>query len=292
MGTGGRPSGGPRKVAGRVPLRATGSGCPHGGHTRAHTGSHTRVARVTAPVPAAAVPRLAATPAVLVAPPVRAYVEGRNTAARAATRTKSQGNSMSGRLPRLLIVFAAFLAGLGVCLGGILYFTRAGTGPINIPTAAIGAPFRLVDQNGAPFSDQNLKGKPFLVFFGFTHCPDVCPTALFEMSEIMRKLGSDADRTAALFVTVDPERDTPASMKDYLASFDPHIRGLTGDSAALAAVAKAYRVYYKKVPLDGGDYTMDHTAIVYLMDKDGRFISPFNMKRTADVAAADLKKYL
>jgi protein SCO1/2 len=94
--------------------------------------------------------------------------------------------------------------------------------------------------------------------------------------------------TAALFVTVDPERDTPASMKDYLASFDPHIRGLSGDPAALAAVAKAYRVY----PLDGGDYTMDHTAIVYLMDKDGRFISPFNMKRTADVAAADLRKYL
>ncbi|MBV9968400.1 MAG: SCO family protein, partial [Xanthobacteraceae bacterium] len=153
-------------------------------------------------------------------------------------------------------------------------------------------PFRLVDQNGAPFSDQDLKGKPFLVFFGFTHCPDVCPTALFEMSEILRKLGSDADRTSALFITVDPERDTPASMKDYLSSFDPHIHGLTGDPAALAAVAKAYRVYYKKVPLDGGDYTMDHTAIVYLMDKDGRFISPFNMKRTADAAAADLRKYL
>jgi protein SCO1 len=199
---------------------------------------------------------------------------------------------MSGRLPRLLIVAIAFLAGLGVCLGGILYFTKAGSGPITIPTAAIGGPFRLVDQNGAPFSDQDLKGKPFLVFFGFTHCPDVCPTSLFEISEIMRRLGSDADRTGALFVTVDPERDTPAGMKDYLASFDPHIRGLSGDTAALAAVAKAYRVYYKKVPLDGGDYTMDHTAIVYLMDKDGRFISPFNMKRTVDAAAADLRKYL
>jgi protein SCO1/2 len=199
---------------------------------------------------------------------------------------------MSGRLPRVLVVLVAFLSGLVVCLGGILYFTRAGSGPIQIPTAAIGGPFRLVDQNGAPFSDQDLKGKPFLVFFGFTHCPDVCPTSLFEISEIMRKLGSDADRTGALFITVDPERDTATSMKDYLASFDPHIRGLTGDTAALAAVAKAYRVYYKKVPLDGGDYTMDHTAIVYLMDKDGRFISPFNMKRTADVAAADLRKYL
>ena len=199
---------------------------------------------------------------------------------------------MSGRLPRLAVVLVAFLAGLGVCLGGILYFTRAGTGPINIPTAAIGGPFRLVDQNGAPFSDQNLKGKPFLVFFGFTHCPDVCPTALFEMSEIMRKLGSDADRTAALFVTVDPERDTPASMKDYLASFDPHIRGLTGDPAALAAVAKAYRVYYKKVPLDSGDYTMDHTAIVYLMDKDGQFIAPFDLQRSPDAEATELRRYM
>jgi protein SCO1 len=165
-------------------------------------------------------------------------------------------------------------------------------GPIGIPTAQIGGPFRLVDQNGAPFSDQDLKGKPFLVFFGFTHCPEVCPTTLFEMSEIMRSLGDDADRAAVVFITVDPERDTPESLKDYLANFDPRIHALTGDPEAVAAVAKAYRVYFKKVPLAGGDYTMDHTAIVYLMDKEGRFISPFNMKRTADVAAADLRKYL
>ena len=199
---------------------------------------------------------------------------------------------MSGRLPRVLVVLVAFLAGLGVCLGGILYFTRAGTGPITIPTAAIGGPFRLVDQNGAPFSDQNLKGKPFLVFFGFTHCPDVCPTALFEMSEIMRKLGSDADRTAALFVTVDPERDTPASMKDYLSSFDPHLKGLIGNPDQTAKVISDYRVYARKVPLKDGDYTMDHTALIYLMDRDGQFVSPFNLKRTPEQAAADLKHYL
>ncbi len=88
-----------------------------------------------------------------------------------------------------------------------------------------------------------MRGKTFLVFFGFTHCPDVCPTTLFEMSEILRKLGSDADRTAGVFITVDPERDTPAAMKDYLSSFDPHIRGLTGNADDLAKVAKAYRVY-------------------------------------------------
>jgi protein SCO1/2 len=199
---------------------------------------------------------------------------------------------MTARQSRLVLVIGAFAAGLLLCLGAITLI--AGT---NIPSKAfqpakIGGPFRLVDQNGKTVTDGDLKGKPFLVFFGFTHCPDVCPTTLFDVSEIMRSLGPDADRTAALFITVDPERDNAAALKDYLGSFDPHLRGLTGDEAALAAVAKAYRVYYKKVPLDGGDYTMDHTAIVYLMDKDGHFVSPFSLKRKPDVAAAELRKYL
>src|SRR5277367_6295348 len=189
-----------------------------------------------------------------------------------------------------MLVLGSFLAGLVLFFGAILFIT--GRTPIGSAAAGVGGPFRLEDQNGKPVTEQDMKGRPFLVFFGFTHCPDVCPTTLFEMSEIMHKLGDDADRTAVLFITVDPERDTPESMKDYLASFDPHIRGLTGDPAAVAAVAKAYRVYFKKVPLEGGDYTMDHTAIVYLMGKDGRFLSPFSMRRTADVAAADLRKYL
>jgi protein SCO1/2 len=112
------------------------------------------------------------------------------------------------------------------------------------------------------------------------------------VSEILRALGPDANRTRALFITVDPERDTPAVMKDYLSSFDPHVSGLTGDPEAIAAVAKAYRVYFKRVPLEQGGYTMDHTAIVYLMDKTGRFVSPFNVKRPIDTAAADLRRYL
>jgi protein SCO1/2 len=199
---------------------------------------------------------------------------------------------MSVRTQRLLAIAGAFTAGLVLCLGLILVVSGRGTGTGTVQAAAIGGPFNLIDQNGQPFSDKDLKGKFFLVFFGFTHCPDVCPTTLFEISEIMRNLGPEADHTAALFISVDPERDTPEAMKDYLASFDPHIRGLTGDAPALSAVAKAYRVYYKKVPLDGGDYTMDHTAIVYLMDKDGRFVAPFNMRRTSDVAAADLRKRL
>src|SRR5215470_13206592 len=198
---------------------------------------------------------------------------------------------MSVRTQRLLAIFAAFAAGLVLFLG-VIVFVGGRSGTSALQAAAIGGPFNLVDQNGQPFSDKDLKGKSFLVFFGFTHCPDVCPTTLFEISEIMRKLGPEADRMAALFISVDPERDTPEAMKDYLASFDPHVRGLTGDATALAAVARGYRVYYKKVPLEGDDYTMDHTAIVYLMDKDGQFVSPFNMKRTVEVAVGDLRKHL
>jgi protein SCO1/2 len=112
------------------------------------------------------------------------------------------------------------------------------------------------------------------------------------MSQVMKALGPDADKIGALFITVDPQRDTPAVIKDYLSNFDPHLRGLTGDPAAVNATIKAYRVYAKKVPLEGGDYTMDHTAVVYLMDKDGRFVAPFNLKRTPEAAAAELRRYL
>jgi protein SCO1/2 len=199
---------------------------------------------------------------------------------------------MTARTPRIVLIAAAFLAGLVLCFGIVLIVTGRLSAPVAQQIASIGGPFKLVDQNGKAVTDQDLKGHPFLVFFGFTHCPDVCPTTLFEVSEVMRALGPDADRTHALFITVDPERDTPAVMKDYLSSFDPHLSGLTGDPAAIAAVAKAYRVYYKKVPVDDGGYTMDHTAIVYLMDKDGRFVSPFSLKRTPDAAAADLRRYL
>ncbi len=196
------------------------------------------------------------------------------------------------RSSRLLPMLGAFICGLVLVFGAIVYVTGRYPSPIGQAVAAVGGPFHLEDQNGKPFSDEDLKGRPSLVFFGFTHCPDICPTTLFEISQIMQKLGSDADRAGAVFITVDPERDTPAALKDYLSSFDPHLRGLTGDPAAVNAAIKAYRVYAKKVPLDNGDYTMDHTAMVYLMDKNGRFIAPFNMKQTADEAAAQLRRYL
>jgi protein SCO1/2 len=194
------------------------------------------------------------------------------------------------RSSRFILILAAFAGGMVLFLGAILVV--AGRGPGGTAAAAIGGPFNLVDQNGKAVSDRDFKGKPFLVFFGYTHCPDVCPTTLFDVSEVMRALGPDADRTAALFITVDPARDTPAVLKDYLSSFDSHLHGLTGDQPNITAAEKAYRAYAAKVPLKDGDYSMDHTALVYLMDKDGRFVAPFNLKRRPEEAAADLRKYL
>ncbi len=189
---------------------------------------------------------------------------------------------------RIAAVLGAFLAGAAMLVAAVLYVLPGET----TRPSSVGGPFRLLDHNGRVVTEANFKGRPFLVFFGFTHCPDICPTALFEMSEVLKRLGSDADKTAALFISVDPERDTPEKLKDYVSSFHPRIYGLTGTPAEIEAVAKAYRAYAKKVPLDGGGYTVDHSAIVYLMDKEGRFVAPFNLKRSADQAAADLKRRL
>lgn len=198
---------------------------------------------------------------------------------------------MTSRASHILLVMTAFLGGLLLFLGIILYATGQ-LGPGGPGPSAIGGPFTLIDQDGKPVTEADLKGKPHLVFFGYTHCPDVCPTTMFDISEVFRALGADADRAAALFVTVDPERDTPALLKDYLSAFDPHLRAATGSADALAGVEKEYRVYSRKVPTSNGDYSMDHSAVVYLMDKSGRFVAPFNLKRTPAAAAADLKKYL
>ena len=200
---------------------------------------------------------------------------------------------MNDKTPRIVLIFAAFLSGLVLFFGAILFITGRAPSPIGSAAASVGGPFHLEDQSGKVVTEQDVKGKPFLVFFGYTHCPDVCPTTLFDMSQVMKKLGPDADRINALFITVDPERDTPTLMKDYMSNFDPHLRGLTGDQAAINTAIKEYRVYAKKIPLKDGDYTMDHTAIVYLMDKNGDFVAPFDLsKQSPDAAAADLRKYM
>jgi protein SCO1 len=164
-------------------------------------------------------------------------------------------------------------------------------GTTGVSGPAIGGPFTLTAQDGRQMSDADFRGHPFLVFFGFTHCPDVCPTSLFEISQVFKELGPDKN-IKALFITVDPERDTPPVMKEYVSSFDPRILGLTGSPEAVAAVEKAYRVYSRKVPSRDGEYSMDHTAIIYLMDKEGRFVNAFNIERSPQVAAQELDKYL
>ena len=140
---------------------------------------------------------------------------------------------MSARTTRLLLVLAAFLAGLGTLFAVVVLVVRPQTAAMVPSAAAIGGPFRLIDQNGQTVTDRDFTGEPYLVFFGFTHCPDVCPTTLMELSDVLDKLGGDATRIGALFITVDPERDTPPELKDYLSSFNPRFKGLTGDPAAI-----------------------------------------------------------
>ena len=197
---------------------------------------------------------------------------------------------MASQLNRPLVTIAAFAISLAAGLA-IMLTLLGGLRSPNSPSA-IGGSFALTDQNGTKVTEQTLKGRPSLIFFGFTHCPDICPTTLFEISEILRVLGKDAERVNAFFVSVDPERDTAEAMKTYISSFDPNLKGLTGSAEDVAKVISAYRVYAKKVPLKDGDYTMDHTAAVYLMNRDGQFVAPFDVNRTPEAAAADLKKYL
>lgn len=160
------------------------------------------------------------------------------------------------------------------------------------PIAGIGGPFSLVDQRGKAVTDQDYLGKPTLVFFGFTYCPDVCPTTLFELTTRMSELGREADRLNVLFITVDPARDTPEQLALYLSSFDPRITGLSGTAENVAAAMKAYRAFAQKVPLDNGDYTMDHTATIYMMNTRGQFVSHMNYQENDAVARDKLKQLL
>lgn len=190
-------------------------------------------------------------------------------------------------MPKLSLLMSLAL-GLVVAALGFAAWLSLGPAPSAFP--GIGGPFTLTAQSGKPVTEKALLGRPSLMFFGYTHCPDVCPTTLFQVSEVLRAMGAEPGVNAA-FATVDPERDTPAVLADYLSSFDPHILGLTGDRASVDAMLKSYRVYSKKVPgKDEGDYTMDHSALVYLMDKQGRFVGAFNLDRPIADSVAQLRK--
>ena len=144
-------------------------------------------------------------------------------------------------------------------------------------TATVGGPFELSTTDGKPFTHANVEGKPYLVFFGFTNCPDVCPTTLFELTALFKEMGPSADKITPLMVSVDPERDTPEMLKVYMTAFDPRIIALRGTPEQTAKTAKAFAAYFKKVPLDGENYTMDHTAGVWLMKADGTFQGTLDM---------------
>ncbi|TCS17286.1 SCO family protein [Caulobacter sp. BK020] len=159
-------------------------------------------------------------------------------------------------------------------------------------TIQIGGPFQLVDMNGRPVTEKTLLGKPTAIFFGFTYCPEVCPTTMAEMTAWLKALGPDADRLNVVFVSVDPERDTPEQLKLYLSNFDPRIQGFAGTPEAIAKTAKAYRVYYQKVATEGGGYTLDHSSAIYLFDAQGRFVEPIGYGGPPERGLAQLKALL
>jgi protein SCO1 len=168
--------------------------------------------------------------------------------------------------------------------GAFIWLSQGGTASL------VGGPFILRDGNGREVTDREFRGKYMLVYFGYTFCPDVCPTTLNEVTEALEHLGAKADRVQAIFITVDPRRDTPAVVKQYAAAFTPRLIGLTGTDEQIAKVAQEYRVYYAEHRTGSGpnDYTMDHSSVLYLMGPDGRFIAPIRADEDAAQIATDL----
>jgi protein SCO1 len=156
----------------------------------------------------------------------------------------------------------------------------------------IGGPFELVSQENKPFTRNDLLGHPHVIYFGFTLCPDLCPTTLFLLASVVEKLGDEAAPLKVVFVTVDPEHDTVAAMKDYVSAFNARFIGLTGSPEAVAAAAKAYRIYYRKVALDNGDYTIDHTASAMLFNADGSYADSIAYDETEASAQAKIERLL
>lgn len=207
------------------------------------------------------------------------------------TENSPQTARKGGRSAALILSLALLVAGLGA-LASVVYFTLPRGGALAPGPSAIGGAFSLTDQHGQRVTDKDLLGKPSLIFFGFTHCPDICPTKLFEITQILDRLGADAGKVNTVFITVDPARDDQALLASYLGSFHASIRGLTGTEEEVATAMRAYRAFARKVPLEGGSYTMDHTVFVYLMDRNGTFVSTFEVNRDPGVAARDLRRFM
>ena len=203
----------------------------------------------------------------------------------------------ASRLRLALYIFTGFVVG-GLIALAVLPEARARLFPAatvkTMGQALVGGPFTLTDHTGRRVTDQDFRGRVMMVFFGFTFCPDVCPTALQVMAAALDKIGSKAEQITPVLITVDPERDTPEQMAMYVKSFHPRLVGLTGSPEEIAAVAKAYRVYFKRVadPKSSGGYTMDHSAIIYVMGPDGAFRTHFTYTADANAMAERLTRLL
>lgn len=193
---------------------------------------------------------------------------------------------------KLLILLSGIL-GFAVIIGIVLWITR----PVPVPKTFfgnlpdLGGSYSVVDETGAPFTEKSLPGKYRIYFFGFTYCPDVCPTALGTVAAALDTLGKQADAFVPLFVTVDPERDTVDVVRDYTDAFDSRIIGLTGSPQQIAVITKAFKIYYSKVP-QGDSYTMGHSGLLYVMNPEGKLVAFFNHEDTAEKLAAGLRQVL
>ncbi|MEI9931325.1 MAG: SCO family protein [Rhizomicrobium sp.] len=197
------------------------------------------------------------------------------------------------RTPQALIPYIAAIAAV---VAGLLWHAGDQVGglgnAVQTGTAQIGGPFMLIDQNGASRSDASFHGRFMLIYFGYSFCPDVCPTTLQEMGSALDKLGPKRKRIVPVFITIDPARDTPTVLKGYMKSFGPDFVGLTGSDNAIAQAARAYHVYIRKHPLPGGNYSMDHSGVIYLMGPDGKFITYYEDEIGPDKMADDLRSRL
>jgi protein SCO1 len=190
-----------------------------------------------------------------------------------------------------LLAAAVMIGAIAVAAGATaLWMGLALRAQVQSGATKIGGPFTLVDDTGVQVSEADLKGKSTVMYFGYTFCPEVCPTTLTDLVQWMQMIGRDADRLNYVFVTVDPERDTPKVMHDYVSAFDPRIRGLTGTSEQIAKVTKEYGVYYKRIPTSDGGYVMDHSAVLYMMDPNVRFVGVIPYQEDTAKAVAKLKK--
>ncbi len=198
-------------------------------------------------------------------------------------------------MPRFPLVVLPFLILATVVAAGALWRlgdlrAQRGTQTINMEKVVLGGPFALTDQNGENRSDADFRGKYMLVFFGYTFCPDVCPTTLAVMAAALDKMGTGADRIVPVFISVDPVRDRPDVLKAYLSAFGARFVGLTGTEEEIAETAKAYRVYVQAHKDQGQNYTVDHSGVVYLMDRSGAFLANYSLDASPDELAAELTK--